>query len=336
MEISPGVELIWSLANHEAILATAREVEPDHFFCALLKFAELSNSELGALKVPSLVLFALIAERDQLKSELKQHAIQTKIRKQIRSNLSRGDHQSKPDEILHRAEESRQLFAIASEQKRTERKAANRIEPLDILRVLLQNPTRNMIDVLGKPTIRAIVPAQEKGTSILHQYAREANAQADAPRQEHAPQIQVIAWAMQSAAKLPILLVVDPRVDAGLLIYHAHRKYNPSTKMQVVNLEDIKKDNKKDDSFSNILLTLLDEAVAETEQFIYLDAVNFSDSALPLRVINAGLAKKPIELIVGVGAKAYSKAKEKDSAIDGPYRVIWLHDLAHANWPIKV
>ena len=335
MEISPGMELIWSLANHEAILATAREVEPDHFFCALLKFAELSNSELGALKVPSLVLFALIAERDQLKSELKKHAIQTKIRKQIRSNLNRGDHRSKPDEILHRAEESRQLFAIASEQKRTEKKAANRIEPLDILRVLLQNPTRIMIDVLGKPTIRAIVPVQEKGTSILYQYAREVNAQAGAPRQEHAPQIQVIAWAMQSAAKLPILLVIDPRVDAGFLIYHAHRKYNPSTKMQVVNLDDIKKNSKKENSFTNILLTLLDEA-AEIEQFIYLDAVNFSDSALSLRAINAGLAKKPIGLIVGVSAEAYSKAKEKDGAIDGPYRVIWLHDLAHANWPIKV
>lgn len=336
MEISPGVELIWSLANHEAILAKAKEVEPDHFFCALLKFAELSNSELGALQVPSLVLFALIAERDQLKSELKQHTIQTETRKQIRSLLGGGNYQSKPDEILRRAEDSRQIFVIASEQKRAERKAANRIESLDILRALLQNPTRNMIDVLGKPTIQAVIPPREKGASILNQYAREAHAQPGVPRQELAPQIQVLAWAMQSVTKMPLLLVRDAGVDTDLLIRQAHRKHSLSAKLQVVNLDDVKKDTKKEDDFTNQLLTLLEEAAAEPDQLIYLDAVNFSDSALPLRAINAGLAKKPIGLIVVVGSEAYSQAKEKESTIDGPYRVIWLHDLAHASRPIKV
>ena len=337
MEISPGVELIWSLASREAMLAKVREVEPDHFFCALLKYAEFNNLQLGELKVPSLVLFALIAERDQLKSELKQNNLQTEVRKQIRSRLGQGSYQAKPDEILHRAEESRQLFVKASERKRGEMKAEGRIDAIDILQVLLQKPTRNMIDVLGQPVIRAVITSQERGKSVLNQYAQEASqAPSGMVGKKLMPQIQILAWAMQSIAKAPLLLICEPGVEAKPIIQSAVQKQISPPKLHIVNLHDVFRDAKKDELFLSHVANILDEAGDKPEHLLYLDAVKLTDLVDSLSAIKSSLTKKSFGLILTVSAQAYSQVKEQDSTVDNLYRVIWLHDLEHVSRLSKV
>ncbi len=43
MEISPGVEIVWNLAGLETRATRMKEIEPDHFFCGLLKFSEMNE-----------------------------------------------------------------------------------------------------------------------------------------------------------------------------------------------------------------------------------------------------------------------------------------------------
>ncbi|MFZ5903259.1 MAG: hypothetical protein ACOYZ8_06895 [Chloroflexota bacterium] len=336
MEISPGVELVWSLASREAVLSRVRDVEPDHFFCALLKYAEFSNSDLGNLKVHSLVLFTLIAERDQLRSELKQSNLQTDIRKQIRSRLGQGSYQAKPDEILHRAEASRQLFAKAAERKRNDTTAAGRIDTVSLLQVLLEHPTRNMVEVLGVPSIRAVVASHEKVDSVLNKYAQELSPSQTAIGKKSISQVQVMAWAIQSLAKHPLMLICESGVDTKPLIWAALQKQHTPPKILSVDLEQASQQAKSDERFLSQVTGILEEISDKPETSLLLDAVKLADIANPLDSIQSSLSKKSIGLIVMVNPQAYAKAKEKSSSIDNPYRIIWLHDLERATLPAKV
>ncbi|MDI7276172.1 MAG: hypothetical protein QME94_09340, partial [Anaerolineae bacterium] len=49
MDTSPGTELVWSLAARETILSGMPEIDPEHFYCAGLKFAELPPEEMVKL-----------------------------------------------------------------------------------------------------------------------------------------------------------------------------------------------------------------------------------------------------------------------------------------------
>ena len=49
MQISPGTQLVWSLSGSEAVNLGMPKIEPDHLYCALLKFVELNDETIARL-----------------------------------------------------------------------------------------------------------------------------------------------------------------------------------------------------------------------------------------------------------------------------------------------
>jgi len=113
MDISPGTELVWRLAAAEAIAARRERIEPDHFFCALLKFSEVGTKELGVAAAHPLAK-VLMSEHDRVQAVLKELSLPTtRVRRQLRGALGRGTYEHK-GEVVHRSTASRQLFNRAA------------------------------------------------------------------------------------------------------------------------------------------------------------------------------------------------------------------------------
>jgi hypothetical protein len=71
MEISPGVEIAWNIAGMETRAARTKQIEPDHFFCGLLKLSETDENEMDYAQTPKIVIEALKNELEQLRALLK-------------------------------------------------------------------------------------------------------------------------------------------------------------------------------------------------------------------------------------------------------------------------
>jgi predicted dehydrogenase len=140
MELSPGIELIWLLAGREASSVQASEVEPDHFFCGLLKFADMKEDELKAVALLDLASEKLIEEHNKLKWHLHLRSLDSHagdLRHSVRQALPHGS--SKPlVNMPHRSEASRRLLEQASALAR---RSQETLAPHHLLYVLLDCPT---------------------------------------------------------------------------------------------------------------------------------------------------------------------------------------------------
>lgn len=160
MELSPGTELVWVLACRETQAAKGREVEPDHFFCALLKLADMEDSELKAVATLSLAAEKLVEQRNQLRWHLRLRALDTRtteVRRAMRCALAQGE-DDKASGTPHRSEAACQMFERASALAR---KVNERLAPQHLLYALLENPTPAMLRALEPPSSPAPPEAKD-------------------------------------------------------------------------------------------------------------------------------------------------------------------------------
>ncbi len=159
MDTSPGTMLVWSLAAREAMLTEMPEINPEHYYCALLKFCELAPEELaGLLQRPSEPA-ALAAEQGATQRILEAWAIDPRqTRRALRRALGKGG--SPPvGGTVHRSAASRELFARAARRAVADGGA---LEPRHLLAELLDRPTAPMAPFVGQAAERA--PAEPKAT----------------------------------------------------------------------------------------------------------------------------------------------------------------------------
>jgi hypothetical protein len=160
MAMSDGrasVELVWELAIQEALAGRALEVGPEHFFCAITKFAELPLNELG--KVPGIgnMQTVLAEEQNEIRRRLKDRNLDGKsLRRKLRALMPAG--KEKPgDRELHRSEASRSLFEQAA---RRAKDSAESLGACHLLDELLAHPTLPLASLLmEKPqAAQSVVP----------------------------------------------------------------------------------------------------------------------------------------------------------------------------------
>ena len=113
MKISTSIELVWQLAAKEAISGNFAEIEPDHFFLSLLKFAGLPTSDLDNLAPADRAGSKPSDEVKALNDVFAEHGIDsTTVRRALRSLKGRGNHPFTGGKI-HRSEAARKLFEKA-------------------------------------------------------------------------------------------------------------------------------------------------------------------------------------------------------------------------------
>lgn len=110
MKVSVSIDVVWQLAQQEAIAARFGEIEPEHFLEALLKFAELSTDEVGRISGNPDVARMLAVEGDAVRRELEKRSIDgALVRRALRAGLGTGK-DSYDGGTLHRSPAARELF----------------------------------------------------------------------------------------------------------------------------------------------------------------------------------------------------------------------------------
>ncbi|MCE1246387.1 MAG: hypothetical protein LWY06_07075 [Firmicutes bacterium] len=118
MNFNPAIQVIYSIAAHEAISANYEFVEPEHFLNALLKYAELDDESMQVLSKNGIPEKILIGQRDQLVSELLAYGIEAPektsfCRRSLRNEMGMGKAAENRDKGIHRSDASRVIFTIA-------------------------------------------------------------------------------------------------------------------------------------------------------------------------------------------------------------------------------
>lgn len=160
MKVSVSIELIWQLAGHEAIAGAFKEIEPEHFLMALLKFADLPISEIDKLGAGAEAVQALTSDVQGIGGDLEVRGIDpTAARRAIRAALGMGNHKYEGGRI-HRSQATRIYFEqaalLASEA------GCDVLTGRHVLNAILVQPTpavaKAMADCLARAPIRSKTP----------------------------------------------------------------------------------------------------------------------------------------------------------------------------------
>ncbi len=243
MELSPGVELIWWLASREALHARASLVEPDHFFCALLTFAEMSDDQLQTVAALDLAQEKMVEQRDKLLWHLRLRGLDTVIhslRHAVRGAMLQGVDDTP---TLHRSEAARLVFEAAAALARQNNE---KLAPHHLLYALLDSPSPAMAQALA-----ALKPPAEPESSALPDTLVATHAPEDTPALDRytrrvTPAVEPEAAAsgdlraaLAAATHSPRLLVCPPAAPLWALIAAAAQSVPPPGRVSAVILGDL-------------------------------------------------------------------------------------------------
>ncbi len=331
MDISPGTEFVWRLAASEAIATRRENIEPDHFFCALLKFSEVGAKELGVAAAHQLAQ-TLKPEGDRVRAALEGRSLPTtRIRRQLRRALGRGGYQHKGD-VVHRSTASRLLFSRAA---RVALKDKGVLEAHHLLQVLLEEPTAAMVQVMkdvGPTTGLAESP-------FLSPYAQDVSAlrQAGKPMipEIRKSQVQVMTEALQSSDPTPILLVCAPGIQLAPLVGHVAQAVKDQKRLLKIDHARVLRDAKEEGMLSTQMAKLLTEAAGAENLVLFMDSTEqgAKPSANLLSALGTALTSGTPRLLVAISAEVYRDVVEPDPTWDGAFRVVWLHSLTEGDVP---
>lgn len=344
MRISPGTELVWSLAGREAITARVAEVEPDHFFCAMLKFTELDDEDLE--RVTSIsdakILADLAAERDNIQAAvLNLPKTSQSLRHEIRRLLKRGEFQYEGG-VLHRSEASRQLFERAAQLARQDQ---GLLKTEHLLLALLDRPTEAMGQALGEfakpPEWLGELPEPEpeeqpEGQELpwATNLQELASTGAFAISEVSAPQIRVLAWAMQDGGSLPILLICDAQVQAAPLLWHASQEMETSPSLYLIDQRGMLLALDEEEQLASGLADILAQADKHDRNWLVFEATERNEEAEALLVhLKPLLARRIYRLILALSAACYHHLEETEQDLESCFRPLWLHDLENIEVP---
>jgi len=333
MELSPTIELVWHIAGQEAVAASRAEIESEHFFCALLKFAELNDDELKGITNHPLAAKILTTERNQVRALLKERDIPTtRARHHLRQILGRGN-QPHPAGPLHRSTAAHQLFERAAQIVRDPN---GLLESPHLLQALLDHPTpalTNALQAVGAKTSSAETPDTQllldRWTLDVLQLAKNKT---DAPAVAMA-QVHVLARALETPNAEPLLLVCEPRVAALPIVARAARALHDGKRIAQINLTTLRQDAPTERALAARFAELFAQAGGVAGLTLWVDVV----AEDPRRVESLLSALKPQlargRVIVTISVMTHHLFIETDPATDDLFRTIWLHDLADTTLP---
>jgi len=351
MKISISSDLVWKIAVREAAAGEFKEIEPEHFCMAVLKFAELSGKGVEEACAEA-ELVQLIAGEAQLVLEgLQKCGIEsTSARRKLRNQLGKGDTPHKGGTI-HRSASSRALFESAA--KLASESASDTVTPLHLLTALVESPTPAIVQaILGKtpePPPRAALPLLDKhGHDLLKQVA-EGKIQLK-PGIE--AQSKAVLQALQQKNRKSILLVSDSddhvadlaaALAGAIAAKDAPDGLNGRRLMDISenirhNLPKAKRNSSAEESAElDRMRLLLAEAASHQEVILLLPAVEADPKQAGggqwTSLLRDTLANGRVQFICRVAPTVLAENLRKDAVWKRKAQVIWLESIAQASMP---
>jgi|GEM_PF-2493135 len=151
--MQPGysIQLVWLLASYEAVNTAYENIEPEHFFNALLKFIELDESDIEKLVRDQSQLIAIRDEQKIVSQQFGSWGLRipeqtTALRRSLRQNMGMGNFAHQRYNALHRSEVSRTICKRAEEIATDE--GASSWQSIHLLAALLERPQGKLAEAI--------------------------------------------------------------------------------------------------------------------------------------------------------------------------------------------
>jgi len=343
MDISPGTELVWSLAAREAVLTEMAEVEPEHFFCALLKFTELSADELtGLLETPSSQLVdALRSEQAKVVELLAARRIDSRqARRGLRQALGKGGAAPKGSTV-HRSPGGRKLFERAARQAAGD---GGVLKPQHLLAAVLEQPTAAMAPFLAEvaevaPRLgpdKEAVPAPPQDWRCRPIAGLDPLAGFQVP-EANAPQVRALLLLLKRPQPHHLLLLVEADVPVFDLLGQVDQQLGEGRAIYAADVPALRRRAGEGAALGEQLSALATEyrGQRDTHLFFDLSGLETTPAAEVLRALQGALAQTAPGLVLALPvARAAKGGPPSGPAYDtapilppGDVHTVWLHKL---------
>ena len=345
--MDPGlfVQMIWPLAADEAIAGEFECIEPPHIFNAILKCAELDDSDFKRMAKDDVIGALLAKERDATRDKLGEHRIEvpdgsTQIRRALRERLGSGGHATRRRRSIHRSGASREITHTAEDA--AQQSGARYMTASHLLDALLDAPGTAMVNVLAEAGASGVHSAQE--TPRLDKYGRDITALArdgtlPPPNDRDSdPVSKVVMEELFSRGGKSVLLVqAGERAPDEIIAQVAHQivcdsppKGASRKRIVELTLAKVGKGTKSSQEVETRLMDLLREASESGNVLLW-----FSSFHRFLAVDKGKLGERLKERLLGTGITAIASMKERaftknlkhDTAWKDVFHTVWIHDL---------
>lgn len=349
MNLSPSIDVIWRLAANEMAAGEFKEIAPEHFCMALLKFSELSAQAPENADEQQAEMAKIVSEEAQLLREaLQKCGIESmQARRKLRGQLGKG---GSPycGGTIHRSPASRALFESAI--KLASEAASEVVTPLHLLTAVVQSPTPAIAQVvLGKalqpPAPARLPPFLEEHCRDLVKEGAEGKLNASKPGIQ--TQCKAVLGALQDKERRSILLVSDSEdavFDLAIALAKSIAANDVPEGLRGKRLIDVAWDSRAD-ALRGMRLSreekakelermrhVLAEAANHPELILLVPAVE--DEPRPesqggewTTLVRETLTKRTAQFICRVPPSVFTKHLFKDKIWTRHAQVIWLEKL---------
>ncbi len=266
MKVSAAVEMVWQMAGQEAIAGNFGEIEPEHFFLALLKFSELPVQEVGRIGAEGDAVKQLSQDVLRVRRTVQEAGIDSAaVRRKLREKLGKG--RGTPNGgAMHRSAASWRLFEAAVGKANASLRPPDPDTPIcpdALLAVLLESPTEAIKAIMGK-TDRKHPAMPEPLGPLLKKYGYKLTCRTLFVEEANPAAEKVLIEFLLTEEGRSILLVMDEK-DARMLIagvsVSLHAGNNPLFRKRIVELRNLPSGTKEYE-----VLDLLGQILAEAAQ----------------------------------------------------------------------
>jgi ATP-dependent Clp protease ATP-binding subunit ClpA len=346
MKISASIEIIWQLAGQETIAGEFKEIEPEHLFMALLKFADLPVQEVDNIAPASEAAKQLAVEVGRVREELANRAIDsTKIRRSLRAQMGKGGNPYEGGQI-HRSPASRALFDAAT--KWADDAGVETLTAEHLLAAIFASPTAAIVQILGEK-IKPMMPKTSK-TPLLDEYGQDLTHLAAIGKLKESSarrvEAKVLGQALSRTNCRCVFLITDSD-DAALSVVAAtsflivSKNCPPLIKgNRIVDITAIKSVPGSLEKHMSQLEQIMAEAAAEKKVILFVPPIEILEDSskinIWLNLLRATLDKGLVQGICRAGPQAYRKWIEKDSSLRRLAEFIWIRAEEKGGIPTEI
>ena len=341
MQVSPGTELVWSLANLEAVRTRKAEIEPDHFFCGVLQFIAIPDEGMNKVGAGAKTA-ALCAERDQTMKVFRDLSLTTRqLLPEMRRMLGGGSQQP-GNQILHRSQASHDLFVLAvNKAQQSSASWSPGISSSAAGEAHGRHAAGHATAAARGGGMQKRSPRAPAATPMLDRYGITPSELAKKGEStlppECAPQVLVLGLALQASDPSPLLLVCEQQVPVVPIVASA------SQGLRRVRSRCLQSTGTP---FAGMLPTApqfppwFSRCCRRRHRRRRLCSSNAprrprAELEELLQALVSTADETP-RILVAVSDQAYGAAAELDAELDGLFRVIWMHQLSGAALPDRV
>jgi len=342
MKISAAVELVWELACQESVAAQFETIEPEHFFAALLKFAELPIEELAKLD-PEGTVQGFMDEVKAVRANLAGRSIEsTRVRRELRRRAGTRNHVYQGG-VHHRSAASRQVFEGAGRLAAAE--GSETLTPNHLMNALFASPTALMLEVLGGAVAPAV--AGPSKTPLLDEHGRDLVASAGPGELPAAPsreaECKALLRCMAQKEWRLVLLVSEGEEAAKAVVGAASRSLGGEGAGQglkgkrIVDVTSLRPPQGGDAEATSALEKIFAEAAADKDVILFIPGIGSWDDTESGRRwaewLQGAVARQAVRCLCRVAPAVFEEHIRKDPAWRALVQAMWVGEDAASELP---